>query len=249
MDFTKDADLAAKLSDLLKRAADEAETMNVPTLDRLQQLVKDQDVDLDIWEDATGYRPTGEKQIALVREWCELTTVLHKKATTRASLIYTLKLVKKAGDMESNVWTTNPFSRYFYALAVHNQIGYAVDTTVRLNFQAWFESKYGVGVTPLDLARGVAVAAAPATAAVPMDVDDDDDPECMAAAIDEMDALPTVQARMDHFKKCMAAMSRRLLVPVPKQKRARDPVDDDDSPSPAPAPAPKKKKARKKKGR
>ena len=245
MDFTKDADLAAKLSDLLKRAADEEATTKVPALDRLQQLVKEQGVDVDIFEDATGYRPTDD-QMNLVREWCELTTVLHKKATTRASLIYTLKLVKKAGDMESNVWTTNPFSRYFYALAVHNQIAYAVDTTIRLNFHAWFESKYGVGVTPLDLARG-AVDAAPATAAVPMDVDDDDDPDCMAAAIDEMDALPTVQARMDHFKKCVAAMSRRVFAPAPKRKRAREPVVDDDSPSPAPASAPKKKKARKKK--
>ena len=247
MDFTKDTDLAAKLSDLLKQAADEEATTKVPALDRLQQLVKEEGVDVDIFEDATGYRPT-EDQMKLIREWCELTTVLHKKATTRASLIYTLKLVKKAGDMESNVWTTNPFSRYFYALAVHNQIAYAVDTTIRLNFQAWFESKYGVGVTPLDLARG-AVDAAPATAAVPMDVDADDDPDCMAAAIDEMDALPTVQARMDHFNRCMAAMSRRVFAPAPKQKRAREPVVDDDSPSPspAPAPAPKKKKARKKK--
>ena len=244
MDFTKDADLAAKLSDLLKRAADEEATTNVPALDRLQQLVKEEGVDVDIFEDATGYRPT-EDQMKLIREWCELTTVLHKKATTRASLIYTLKLVKKAGDMESNVWTTNPFSRHWYALAVHNQIGYAADASLRLNFQAWFESVYGAGVTPLDLADGVAPAEAPAVA---MDVDDvDDAPECMAAAMDEMDAQPDLQARMDLFKRCVAAMSRRLHVPAPKQKRAREPVDDDDSPSPAPAPAPKKKKARKKK--
>ena len=69
MDFTKDADLAAKLSDLLKRAADEEATTNVPALDRLQQLVKEEGVDVDIFEDATGYRPTDD-QMNLVRELC-----------------------------------------------------------------------------------------------------------------------------------------------------------------------------------
>ncbi|CAH0373136.1 unnamed protein product [Pelagomonas calceolata] len=231
-----------RMTVLYQKCADEERTTNVKAIVRFNQVATEQDLDVELFQVVYNHR-CDAKQIGVLREWGGFKTALLGEDSTRASVYWTLNIVKAAADREPNTLTINPFVQYFYALATGRQMAFGMEMTRRKGFQAWFEAKYGEGTThryggpapqsfPAPAAAGiggVAVAAA------------DLPPEMVTAAakvrgMPRADAEAYVHQFIDELQSSLrasAAIAPAALAPA--------------APAPAPAPAPKAPKKAKKK--
>ena len=234
-----------RMTVLYQKCADEERTTNVKAIVRFNQVATELDLDVELFQVVYNHR-CDAKQIGVLREWGGFKTALLGEDSTRASVYWTLNIVKAAADREPNTLTINPFVQYFYALATGRQMAFGMEMTRRKGFQAWFEAKYGEGTThryggpapqsfPAPAAAGiggVAVAAA-------------DLPPEMATAAAKVRAMPRADAEayvhqfidaLQSGLRASAAIAPAALAPAALAPAAI-----------APAPAPKAPKKAKKK--
>ena len=231
-----------RMTVLYQKCADEERTTGVKAIVRFNQVATEQNLDVELFQVVYNHR-CDAKQIGVLREWGGFKTALLGEDSTRASVYWTLNIVKAAADREPNTLTSNPFVQYFYALATGRQMAFGMEMTRRKGFQAWFEAKYGAGTThryggpapqsfPAPAAAGiggVAVAAA-------------DLPPEMATAAAKVRGMPRADAEA-YVHQFVDALQSSLRASAAIAPAALAPA----APAPAPAPAPKAPKKAKKK--
>ena len=139
-----------RMTVLYQKCADEERTTNVKAIVRFNQVATEHDLDVELFQVVYNHR-CDAKQIGVLREWGGFKTALLGEDSTRASVYWTLNIVKAAADREPNTLTINPFVQYFYALATGiGVVGFAL-IVVPGQFNLLLDRKYALDA----LERGI----------------------------------------------------------------------------------------------